>query len=108
MESICKKLTIAALAVVIILVLATGFLYIMKDNDEPEIIFSSDTVRYDGVNSQLLLADVTAKDDVDGDVSDSLRVKAVMETDDEIIVTYLAKDHSNNITESIRHIRKSE
>ena len=90
----------------VILMMATGYLYMNKDRRGPEIIFEGTKLYYDGVNEQLLLMDVRAVDLVDGDVSDTLRIKAFMETEKEIIVTYLAKDKSNNITESSRHFDK--
>lgn len=71
------------------------------DTSGPEITFSEKTptvYRSDMMNNELLDG-VSAKDDKDGDVSSSLTVESVYEVDDShVIVTYTAKDSSNNIT----------
>lgn len=108
MKRVYTFLTVIAAVCVLTTSVLVGYLYMHSDRRGPEIIYGSDSIRYDGINTQLLLTDVTAIDERDGDVSDSLRVKAVLQTDDEIIITYLAKDGSNNITESSRHIKKGE
>lgn len=106
-----KKVYICLNAAMLIVVLAlaglTGFVNMHRDKTGPEISFEQETVEYDGINEQLFLADVTAIDPEDGDVTYSLRVKSVLETEDEYIVTYLAKDLSNNISERSRHIEKN-
>lgn len=106
-----KKIYICLNAIMMIVVLSlavlSGFVYMHRDKTGPEIIFGQDTARYDGINDLLFLTDVTATDPEEGDVTDSLRIKSVLETEDEYIVTYLAKDSSNNISERSRHIEKS-
>lgn len=105
MKRVYVFLTWIMAACVLSLLALTVLLHMRGDRRGPEIVYEGDTVNYDGINTQLLLTDVTAFDDVDGDVSDSLRVKTVLQTDDGIIVTYIAKDQHNNITVSSRYIK---
>lgn len=107
MEKVYKILKAALLLLVLGLAVLSGLLYSRLDKKGPEIVFEQDTANYDGINEQLFLINVTAVDEVDGDVTDSLRIKTVLETEDEYIITYLAKDLSNNISERSRHIEKN-
>lgn len=71
------------------------------DTKGPEITFTEDApTTYDSdMNDNDLLTGVTAVDNKDGDVSSSLTVESVYEVDDShVVVTYTAKDSSNNIT----------
>lgn len=84
---------------------AAGFLYLNKDRRGPEIIIPNETIIYnenDDLDS--LLNGVTAKDDVDGDVSDSLIVEAVYPSADgkKAKVVYAAMDSSNNVAKNQR------
>lgn len=88
------------------LAVLSAYLYFQKDKKGPEIIFEQENAQYDGINEQLFLLDVSAMDEEDGDVTDSLRIKTVLETEDKYIVTYLAKDTSNNISTRSRYIGK--
>ncbi len=92
-----------ALLLVVCVGLAGGVAYIRMNADTkgPEIIFSDNaaTLYRSDMNNEELLAGVTAADDKDGDVSASLTVESVYEVDDtHVVVTYTAKDSSNNIT----------
>lgn len=108
MKKVYRVLTILVSCLVVILMAFSVLSYLRSDKEPPKIVYEGDTVKYDGINQQLLLSDVTALDETDGDVSNTLRIKTVLESDDEIIVTYLAKDKSNNISVSSRYIAKSE
>lgn len=77
------------------------------DTKGPEIIFSdnTETLYRPDMSTEELLAGITAKDDKDGDVSASLTVESVYEVDDtHVVVTYTAKDSSNNITKQKREM----
>lgn len=92
-----------ALLLVVCVGLAGGVAYIRMNADTkgPEIIFSDNaaTLYQSDMTNEELLAGVTAADDKDGDVSASLTVESVYEVDDtHVVVTYTAKDSSNNIT----------
>ena len=106
MKKIYICLNVILLIVVLSLAVLSGLVYLHRDKTGPEIIFGQDATGYDGINNLFFLTDVTATDPEDGDVTDSLRIKSVLETEDEYIVTYLAKDSSNNISERSRHIEK--
>lgn len=73
-----------------------------SDHEGPEIIFEKDkdSVYEDGMDNEELLKGVKAKDDKDGDVSDTLTVESVYPKEDgkEVVVIFVAKDSSNNVT----------
>lgn len=92
-----------AVLLVVCIGLAGGIVYIRMNADTkgPEITFTEKTpTTYDSdMNDNELLAGVAAVDDKDGDVSSSLTVESVYQVDDShVVVTYTAKDSSNNIT----------
>ena len=92
-----------ALLLVACVALAGGVVYVRMNADTkgPERIISDNagTLYRPDMNNEELLAGVTATDDKDGDVSPSLTVESVYEVDDtHVIITYTAKDSSNNIT----------
>lgn len=92
-----------AVLLVVCIGLAGGIVYIRMNADTkgPEITFTEKTpTTYDSdMNDNELLTGVTAVDDKDGDVSSSLTVESVYQVDDShVVVTYTAKDSSNNIT----------
>lgn len=98
-----------ALMAVICTFLAGGIAYMrmQADHQGPEIVYSNDTVsEYDSdMTDEELLEGVSASDDKDGDVSDSLKVESIYEVDDShVIITYVAKDNSNNITKAKRNL----
>lgn len=71
-----------------------------KDVTPPVIKVLNDTTEYaEGDNEQVLFKGVSANDDVDGDVSESIRVRTIYHTEgsEEVIVTYVAKDACNNV-----------
>lgn len=79
----------------------SGALFITRDKTGPKIIVSEDREIAYGTDSDktVLLDGVTAIDEKDGDVSDSLRVESVRNNEDgSLEVTYSAVDDSNNVT----------
>lgn len=71
-----------------------------KDLDAPVFQVSGEELVYkEGSAPGELTVGVKAVDDVDGDVSDTVRVRSIYypEGSDEATVTYVAKDHSNNL-----------
>lgn len=79
----------------------SGALFITRDKTGPKIIVSEDRKIAYGTDSDktVLLDGVTAIDEKDGDVSDSLRVESVRNNEDgSLEVTYSAVDDSNNVT----------
>lgn len=88
-------------------ILGGGFFAIRSTMDRvaPEISFSEEQAEYHlSDTKEVLLQGVTASDDVDGDVTDTLVVENVF-TDDakgQATVVYVAKDSSNNVTKTSR------
>lgn len=83
------------------------FLYLKDDKVAPEIHFTSNEVTYtEGESFDVLLKDVTATDDKDGDVTESLMVESIYPNDDGITATvvYVAKDKSNNVSRDSRKV----
>lgn len=77
--------------------------YDMKyiDNIGPVITIGNEINEYrNEMTDEDLLSDVTAVDDNDGDVSDSLIIKSIVESSNntKVTITYAAKDSSNNIS----------
>lgn len=84
-------------------------LFLTEDRTGPVIKFDDTAVTWQAGDSQEeLLRGVSAEDAKDGDVSDTIRVDRVMELEEEkqVIVTYVAKDRSNNITKVNRWVEK--
>lgn len=88
------------------LIAASVFLYINLDRTAPVISFADDDrqLTYTKKTSEEdLLEGVSAVDDVDGDVTDSLLIEKISETaDGNVIVTYVALDAANNVTKKSR------
>lgn len=60
----------------------------------------------EGEDYEVLLEDIIAEDNIDGDVSDSLRVSNIyVVSKDKAVVVYVAKDLSNNIAKLKREVR---
>lgn len=92
------------------LIAASAFLYINLDRAAPAISFEENDkklVYTESMKEEELLEGVSAADDVDGDVTDSLLVEKISETaDGNVIVTYVALDSSNNVTKKSRVYEK--
>lgn len=96
-----KGLFILLRLICIAVVGGSGALFITRDKTGPKIIVSEDREIAYGTDSDktVLLDGVTAIDEKDGDVSDSLRVESVQNNEDgSLEVTYSAVDDSNNVT----------
>ena len=82
-------------------------LYLGQDRTAPVISYGADSLAYEeGMDQARLLEGVTAQDDRDGDVTGSLMVEKVSETSNgNVIITYVAKDHSDNVGKASRTVR---
>lgn len=82
------------------------YLYVQQDQTAPVISFSDENLVYsDRMETSDLLEGVHAYDKHDGDVSSSLLIEKISKTaDGQVIVTYAAKDDSNNVSKSSRII----
>lgn len=99
-----KKLVFIIGGIDIVLLAVCLFLYLGKDRTAPVISFGENLASYEeGMDEELLLQGVTAMDDKDGDVSDSLLVEKIAGTNGkEVIVTYVARDSANNVGKASR------
>ena len=100
-----KKIVAVVGAIDVVLLVVCLVLYLGKDRKGPEIFFDEEKqIEYaEGMDEELLLEGVTAVDDKDGDVSDSLLVEKVAGTNGkEVIVTYVARDGANNVGKASR------
>ena len=100
-----KKIAAVIGAADVVLLVICLIFYLGRDRKGPEIFFNEENqiVYSDGIDEELLLDGVTAVDEKDGDVSDSLLVEKVAGTNGkEVIVTYVARDSSNNVGKASR------
>ncbi len=101
-----KKYIIMLLAAVLAMLLV--FLLVIKkmgDNTPPVISIQGEIVYTEGQSENVLLEGVTAMDDIDGDVTDSIIVeKTSISTDGRFIVYYVAKDSKNNVAKAQREV----
>ena len=87
------------------------FLQMKEDKQPPTIQFQDNEVTYtDGDGYGNLLEGVTAWDDRDGDVTDTLVVESVYPENngDKAIAVYVARDKSNNIRKLKREVAYME
>lgn len=100
-----KKIVAVVGAIDVVLLVVCLVLYLGKDRKGPEIFFDEEKqIEYtEGMDEALLLEGITAVDEKDGDVSDSLLVEKVAGTNGkEVIVTYVARDGANNVGKASR------
>lgn len=84
------------------------YMNLQTDRKGPEITIDESglAVYRDGMTDAKLLEGVTAIDEKNGDVSDSLAVESVYHLNEtEVVITYAAKDNENNITKLKRTIK---
>lgn len=101
-----RKVLVALMAVACIAL--GGVFYWMQQQDDttaPVIHFPDEEAMYvEGTDTSILLEGVTAMDDVDGDVSDTLVIESVipMQNQYQATVLYYAKDNANNVQKAER------
>lgn len=104
-----KKGIVAGL-IVLCIALGAGTAAVAATNDRkgPEIDVPSgaDVTYEEGSDTSSLLEGVTATDDKDGDVTDSLVIENIFPSDDRTSasVVYAAKDSHNNVSKVTRHV----
>lgn len=87
---------------------------LVKDRTKPEIMVPSGTVMYnEGDDTSVLLDNVTAVDDKDGNISSQVRIYNISLMDDGVsaLVTYAVYDSSNNLgkaTKVVGFVRKDD
>lgn len=81
--------------------------YIGEDRNGPEISVPQEEIAYvAGTDTSALLNGVTAQDDRDGDVTDTVTIESIIPNADQTgaSVVYVAKDSKNNVTKETRTI----
>lgn len=104
-----KKGILAGLIVLwLVLFAGTAAVMVTSDRKGPEIAVPSgaDVTYEEGSDTALLLEGVTATDDRDGDVTDSVVIENIFPNDDRTgaSVIYAAKDSHNNVTKVTRRV----
>lgn len=105
-----SKIAVIGFAIAdVILAAVCIFFYINIDRTAPVISFAEDSgelVYMEGMSEEALLEGVSAFDNVDGDVTDSLLIEKISKTaNGNVIVTYVALDSSNNVVKRSRIYR---
>lgn len=90
-----------------ILIGVNAYFYLNTDRIAPVITFGEEEIVYrEGMSEEGLLEGVTAMDDRDGDVTDSLVVEKVSKmADGDVIVSYAAMDRAGNVVKKARSYR---
>lgn len=81
--------------------------YIGEDRNGPEISVPQEEIAYvAGTDTSALLNGVTAQDDRDGDVTDTVTIESIIPNANQTgaSVVYVAKDSKNNVTKETRTI----
>lgn len=78
--------------------------HLLGDRKGPEIRFGKEILYYAGMADEELMDGVSAYDEVDGDVSDSLIIERIIpnRSDDTAVVIYAARDYNNNVVRERR------
>lgn len=101
-----KGILILLLLITVILLGIAAYIHFTNDRKAPEITFQEKDIVYNENEDQdILLQDVTAYDDVDGDVTNSIMIESVIPisgNESKARVIYVAKDSSNNVTKKSR------
>ena len=82
-----------------------------EDNKSPEILIADQLLEISALDSrEALLQGMTARDDTDGDVTDSLVVESVrlLRQDGTVTVTYAAFDSARNVSKKTREVLYSD
>lgn len=102
-----RNITIIMSVLTVVLLGVCAILYLTEDRTGPDIQLTKVTLTYHETgNKNDLLAGVEAIDDRDGDVSETLKIDRITEVQEGkfSVVTYIAKDKSNNISKKDRWI----
>lgn len=104
-----KLVTAGFLVADVALIAASAFLYMNLDRTAPVISFADEQrlVYTENMQEEELLQGVSAVDDIDGDVTDSVLIEKISDTaDGNVIVTYAVLDSSNNVRKRSRIFEK--
>lgn len=103
-----KKDVVIMAVLCVVASLGIVFMWNEQDRVPPTITISDNPIEYVEDDIDSLLTGVTAHDDRDGDVSDSIYIKVSMSKElNKVYVTYYAKDSSNNVSKAMREVEVS-
>ena len=93
--------------VAVVLLVCCMFVYLTEDRVAPELMIPETKISYrEGEDKSVLLDDVTAWDNRDGDLSDNVRIYsiAVLNSGNQAVVTYAVYDEAANMTKKTRTV----
>lgn len=102
-----RRTTFFLVVLVLLLLAANAALWVMKDHSGPTIQIPDTEITYRADSETApLLEGVTATDSRDGDVSDTIRIRGVLPSEDgkTAMVMYMAKDQSNNVSTATKEV----
>lgn len=103
-----KIIGIALAVVNAILIIICAVMYLRADRTAPEFSFQASDIRYrQGMDTQELLAGITAYDRTDGDVTDRIVIEKITENhkDSVAIVFYAVSDLSGNVAKTSKQFQ---
>ena len=92
----------------VFLLMFVKFIESGKDYTAPSLYVAGEKVEFtEGEDESILIKGIRAEDDIDGDVTDTIRIRNIyfLDNSSEAIVTYIAKDNSNNVGSAQRRIQ---
>jgi len=102
-----KRISFILSVIAVALLVGCIFVYITEDRTAPELLIPEAKITYrEGEPQRVLLEDVTAWDNRDGDLTDNVRIYsiAVVGNGNEAVVTYAVYDEASNMTKETREI----
>ena len=100
-----KSVSLILSIVAVILLALCIIVYVTEDKTEPQLMIPEAKITYvEGTSESLLLRDVTAWDNRDGDLTENVRIYsiAILENGKEASVTYAVYDEAANMTKKTR------
>lgn len=89
----------------VILIIVCAVLYFRTDRIAPHFEFQALSVRYrEGMDQSELLAGITARDNVDGDITDRVVIEKMIEDtqDGSVVIFYAVSDRAGNVAKTSR------
>lgn len=102
-----KHVPVILSIITVILLIMCIVVFVTEDKTGPQLLVPETSITYvEGTSQSLLLEDVTAWDNRDGDLTANVRVYsiAVIENGKEALVTYAVYDEAANMTKKTRII----
>jgi len=100
-----RRISIILSAIALALMVCCVLVFLSEDRTAPELTIPEERIVYcEGQTDRVLLDDVTAWDNRDGDITSQVRVYsvAVKQNGREAVVTYAVYDEASNMTKGTR------